>query len=163
MITVLKHFTLWSNLQSITIFVVFLFVYMFIVDRWVLIMHTELQCPRSEVECTDGRIRVLDMECWHGQNFPRPIANTGLRYRYLHCRRFLDSIINTVATHTRDRDGLHQLSRMPWLPHALPTRWTSLGRACNPWWRHQMETFSALLALCAGNSLVTGESPHKGQ
>ena len=27
------------------------------------------------------------------------------------------------------------------------------------WWRHQMETFSALLALCAGNSLVTGEFP----
>ena len=24
------------------------------------------------------------------------------------------------------------------------------------WWRHQMETLSALLALCAGNSLVTG-------
>ena len=27
------------------------------------------------------------------------------------------------------------------------------------WWRHQMETFSALLALCAGNSPVTGECP----
>ena len=27
------------------------------------------------------------------------------------------------------------------------------------WWRHQIETFSALLALCAGNSPVTGESP----
>ena len=25
------------------------------------------------------------------------------------------------------------------------------------WWRHLMETFSALLAPCAGNSLVTGE------
>ena len=25
------------------------------------------------------------------------------------------------------------------------------------WWRHQMETFSALLALCAGNSPVTSE------
>ena len=25
------------------------------------------------------------------------------------------------------------------------------------WWRHQMETFSALLALCAGNSPVTGK------
>ena len=25
------------------------------------------------------------------------------------------------------------------------------------WWRHQMEPFSALLALCAGNSPVTGE------
>ena len=29
------------------------------------------------------------------------------------------------------------------------------------WWRHQMETFSALLAICAGNSPV--KSPHKGQ
>ena len=27
------------------------------------------------------------------------------------------------------------------------------------WWRHQMETFSALLALCAGNSPVNGEFP----
>ena len=27
------------------------------------------------------------------------------------------------------------------------------------WWRHQMETFSALLALCAGNSPVAGEFP----
>ena len=29
------------------------------------------------------------------------------------------------------------------------------------WWRHQMETFSALLALCAGN-LLPVNSPHKG-
>ena len=30
------------------------------------------------------------------------------------------------------------------------------------WWCHQMETFSALLAICAGNSPVTGEFPaHK--
>ena len=28
------------------------------------------------------------------------------------------------------------------------------------WWHHQMETFSALLAICAGNS---PDSPHKGQ
>ena len=38
-----------------------------------------------------------------------------------------------------------------------------LGLACtlnrNAWWRHQMEAFSALLALCAGNALVTGEFP----
>ena len=32
---------------------------------------------------------------------------------------------------------------------------------CMAWWCHQMETFSALLALCAGNSPVN--SPHKGQ
>ena len=29
------------------------------------------------------------------------------------------------------------------------------------WWRHQMETFSAFLAFCAGNS--PANSPHKGQ
>ena len=28
-----------------------------------------------------------------------------------------------------------------------------------PWWRHRMETFTALLALCAGNSLPTGIFP----
>ena len=27
------------------------------------------------------------------------------------------------------------------------------------WWNHQTETFSALLAICAGNSPVTGEFP----
>ena len=30
---------------------------------------------------------------------------------------------------------------------------------CSTEWRHQMETFSALLALCAWISLVTGEFP----
>ena len=30
---------------------------------------------------------------------------------------------------------------------------------CMSWWRHQMETFSALLALCEGNSPVIGEFP----
>ena len=29
------------------------------------------------------------------------------------------------------------------------------------WWRHQMETFTALLAICAGKSPVTGEFPAK--
>ena len=28
----------------------------------------------------------------------------------------------------------------------------------NTWWRHQMETFSALLALCVGSSPVTGDA-----
>ena len=35
-----------------------------------------------------------------------------------------------------------------------PSRWLSNTQ---PWWRHQMETFSALLAICAGNSPVSGE------
>ena len=35
--------------------------------------------------------------------------------------------------------------------------WWSLRLQIRSWWRHQMGTFSALLALCAGNSPVTGE------
>ena len=30
------------------------------------------------------------------------------------------------------------------------------------WWHHQMKTFSALLALCAGNHRSPVNSPHKG-
>ena len=32
-------------------------------------------------------------------------------------------------------------------------------RSCKTWWRHQMETYSALLALCVGNSPLTSEFP----
>ena len=31
--------------------------------------------------------------------------------------------------------------------------------SADSWWRHQIATFSALLAICAGNSPVTGEFP----
>ena len=41
-----------------------------------------------------------------------------------------------------------------WWLLILPTQ-----RASISWWRHQMETFSALLAICAGNSPATGEVP----
>ena len=38
--------------------------------------------------------------------------------------------------------------------------WICSSELCySPWWRHQMETFSALLAICAGNSPVPGEFP----
>ena len=43
------------------------------------------------------------------------------------------------------------------------TKWLPVcGRRLTRW-RHQMETFSALLALCAGNSPVPVISQHKGQ
>ena len=34
---------------------------------------------------------------------------------------------------------------------------SGMQRTLKSWWRHQMETFSALLAICAGNSPVPGE------
>ena len=36
---------------------------------------------------------------------------------------------------------------------------TSARWYISTWWRHQVETFSALLAICAGNSPVHGEFP----
>ena len=55
-----------------------------------------------------------------------------------------------------------------WAPNEL-ARWeTSTSPAIeltkfdlNTWRRHQMETFSALLAICAGNSPVPGEFPEQ--
>ena len=36
---------------------------------------------------------------------------------------------------------------------------SSLAYKCYAWWRRQMETFSALLAICAENSPVTAQRP----
>ena len=48
------------------------------------------------------------------------------------------------------------LSLSQWRYH---TNSQSLHHFSVTWWRHQRETFSALLALCAGNSPVTDEFP----
>ena len=45
-------------------------------------------------------------------------------------------------------------------PRAItPIRLCPCVRKGFPWWRHQMETFFASLAICAGNSPVSGEFP----
>ena len=36
---------------------------------------------------------------------------------------------------------------------------STVSHGGSAWWRHQMETLSALLAICVGNSLVPGEFP----
>ena len=50
-----------------------------------------------------------------------------------------------------------QKSSSSWHLYKLETR--TWHHCCIPWWRHQMETFSALLAICAWNSPVNGEFP----
>ena len=52
----------------------------------------------------------------------------------------------------------HQLSWYQSQFHGFDTLAPCLIRTV-AWWRHQMETFSALLAICAGNSPVTSEFP----
>ena len=61
------------------------------------------------------------------------------------------------------------LKRYPWKTSTYVTYIWTIAWLCSrsipyttpfySWWRHQMETFSASLAICAGNSPVTGEFP----
>ena len=50
------------------------------------------------------------------------------------------------------------LSYLKWRYHVYAEKILSVTVLAS-WWRHQMEIFSALLALCAGNSPVSGEFP----
>ena len=47
----------------------------------------------------------------------------------------------------------------PWRIHHTQTPPHNSAQFNISWWRHQMETFSALLAICTGNSPVPGEFP----
>ena len=47
-----------------------------------------------------------------------------------------------------------------WVSNIIDIKgWDVIPHHTITWWRHQMETFSALLAICAGNSPVPGEFP----
>ena len=57
---------------------------------------------------------------------------------------------------------LKNTSCLPWMGpgfEVVHLRNPLTSRAVESWWRDQMETFSALLAICARNSQVTGEFP----
>ena len=71
------------------------------------------------------------MDCWRAAASP-----------YLNqCWRIINCGWKTLT-----KEQFHKCSRYPFV------KWFS-------WWRHQMETFSALLAICAGNSPVPGKFP----
>ena len=59
---------------------------------------------------------------------------------------FVTSGSNNSSSNSISRRNEHQ-----WTPEKSLVK--------NAWWRHEMEAFSALLALCAGNSPATGDFP----
>ena len=65
-----------------------------------------------------------------------------------------DGLATQGARPSEAMELTYRLSRIFHFQHQK----TDIGEA-RIWWRHQMETFSALLALCAGKSPVTGEFP----
>ena len=74
----------------------------------------------------------------------------------------LSNITRYWTQHRNDRDKTY----IRVLPHKIRPKprphtrsYEDLFVGILSWWRHQMETFSALLALYAGNSPVPGEFP----
>ena len=99
-------------------------------------------------------------------------SRTIARFENIHCSRHNEC--GGVSNHQRLDCLLNRLfrrrSKKTWKIHRWP--WIICQEAVCPWrhdkhvivltqsrWRHQMETFSALQALCAGNSQVSGEFP----
>ena len=103
---------------------------------------------------------IIYFEIWHGSN---------LNYRGdIRIYRISLAILNLVKS-TKTYSKFSLLNK--WAQHRTQW-WSSAARyydicrhkvdcvfGSGSWWSHQMETFSALLALCVGNSPVTGEFP----
>ena len=54
---------------------------------------------------------------------------------------------------------LHTSGLSVWLAIKMKHETAGTSLIGSPWWRHQMKTFSALMALCVGNSPLTREFP----
>ena len=97
-------------------------------------------------------IRLTSLVLWQSNDCPSAskatLMNMDKYFMWIHYERLHN---HNKAKHNKTVCiflGIYCMS------HKICTR---LGFAS--WWRHQMETFSALLALCAGNSPVPGEFP----
>ena len=97
---------------------------------------------------------------WHKQNFVVTIYIYIYIYNWLIPNWFGWNYIPTHRETRPNRRTTMNTNLQDWfLVCAQPVRAALLCYDVSPWWRHQMETFSALLALCAGNSSVPGEFP----
>ena len=72
-----------------------------------------------------------------------------------HCSIYGSDFSSGISKGTFDLRAHMNFLNVPW-PHSNP-QWMRLWVI--PWWRHQMETFSVLLAFYAGSSPITGEFP----
>ena len=112
---------------------------------------------------------------WFQQDLSQKYTNAPAPYPTRH------HFITEIQMYTCVHISVTKLCLVGYLFNALWDLWAgSIGSAClripciygyaiscqhnvpqstTPWWRHQMETFSALMAICAGNSPVPGEFP----
>ena len=77
---------------------------------------------------------------------------------YYHILLMIYAHPHSKATNPR-LNSLHKIQENNPSAYAFNTITLTHDIADVTWWRHQMEAFSALLAICAGNSPVPGEFP----
>ena len=102
------------------------------------------------------------MEVW-GKNWPR-YNGTILYIVYLRWAYGLDIVAvqdDSIFGQCVQVGGLYALGVPAYVRETWTNIWVQLTKGLPSWWRHQMETFSALLALCAGNSPVPVNSRTK--
>ena len=115
-------------------------------------MHTE------QIICSHTHSRVE-----HVSRFPILRVSQYLRKKGFCLLKMGHSIQMLNAVYNFAQQGWFCLGESPiprfrCNPNTVFTGRTPIERLYS-WWRHQMETFSALLAICAGNSPVPGEFP----
>ena len=103
-----------------------------------------LRLIRYKLHTEQYSVKIIssDMHFRRGNN-PGPICNVAVIF-----------VLSPISTYEVGK-LYSQFCIIPW--YASPC--FGLCSYVHTWWRHQMETISALLALCAGNSPVTGEFP----
>ena len=72
---------------------------------------------------------------------------------------FWNPLGKTVRPEWAQLENLSVVFQQNCIPRTLKRKVWLFATGHIAWWRHQMETFSALLAVCAGNSPVPGEFP----
>ena len=107
-------------------------------------------------------------------NFKRVAGEKGYKWKFgfRYTRKYLN-LVWTKKSRLKDKINdnnislyfmiffMYNMVKYPSFTVIRPTPfWSELASVLvNTWWRHQMETFSALLAICAGISPVTGAFP----
>ena len=86
--------------------------------------------------------------------------------KFIYAVRCSEYAVDALFFHRFERRHLERCDNSCYCIKRPPTAvknvfmsWAHHVQSASAWWRHQMETFSALLVLCAGNSPVIGEFP----
>ena len=101
-----------------------------------------LRCIKPQRNIALYKLYAYFLEMYYCKNYKIYGGLLQLAVVNIWCSHYVKCLCNTLG----------------WFTPRLQNQLDQQGFAIS-WWRHQMETFSALLAICAGNSPVPGEFP----